>query len=215
MQNFELIIDTSRKGARLSLFHEECSFERFDLNAKSESLTNLLESLEKEAGISLDAIDKVLVLTGPGSFTGLRTGIAFSEGLCFSGKRKLYGISSLQAFSLFSAKKEKIVLFRARTDFWYLRLDGIENSAYNQTESFLPTAEVLNILKSISFEEAVVDSFVLENASLKNAISEKHSLILLDDNTSLKTFRTCFSFLKPVLTLEANYIQPSYAEQGH
>ena len=49
------------------------------------------------AGVALDDFQRIGVVTGPGSFTGIRIGIAFARGLALASKAKCVGISSLEA----------------------------------------------------------------------------------------------------------------------
>ncbi len=58
----------------------------------------LLELLES-CGVSIREIDAFAVATGPGSFTGLRIGIATIQGLAFVGQRPVAGVSALDAIA--------------------------------------------------------------------------------------------------------------------
>ena len=59
-------------------------------------LSDINESLE-EAGVSLQEVDLFACASGPGSFTGLRIGIATLKALAASLKRPCVGIPTLQA----------------------------------------------------------------------------------------------------------------------
>lgn len=50
-----------------------------------------------EKGLSLAGLDGVAIAIGPGSFTGLRVGLAAAKGLCWSLNIPLTGISSISA----------------------------------------------------------------------------------------------------------------------
>jgi tRNA threonylcarbamoyladenosine biosynthesis protein TsaB len=58
-----------------------------------------IAALLDEAGVALAAVDAFAVATGPGSFTGLRIGIATMQGLAFAAGRPLAGISALDALA--------------------------------------------------------------------------------------------------------------------
>lgn len=52
-----------------------------------------------EAGKRYDDVTAVCVLTGPGSFTGLRVGLSVAHGIAQSRDIPLYGVTVLEAFS--------------------------------------------------------------------------------------------------------------------
>jgi tRNA threonylcarbamoyladenosine biosynthesis protein TsaB len=56
-----------------------------------------LMTLLEGARISLSEIDVFAVATGPGSFTGLRVGIATMQGLAFAAAKPLIGVSAFEA----------------------------------------------------------------------------------------------------------------------
>lgn len=58
-----------------------------------------LMTLLDDAGIRLDEIDAHAVAIGPGSFTGLRIGIATMQGLAFAHDVPLVGISAFEALA--------------------------------------------------------------------------------------------------------------------
>ena len=60
-------------------------------------LPGALRDILDLSAIALEEIDAFAVATGPGSFTGLRIGIATMQGLAFGQRRPLIGISGLTA----------------------------------------------------------------------------------------------------------------------
>lgn len=58
-------------------------------------LHSFLKSVLDEAGVKIDNIGGVALAIGPGSFTGLRVGLAVAKGICWSLKLPLAGVSSL------------------------------------------------------------------------------------------------------------------------
>ena len=181
--------------------------EIVDPSGKGEVLSASLDSLLAKVGATLDDVKRVMVTVGPGSFSGLRTGVAFCQGLCFSGKRDLYGVTTLQALACFagSADDSVAVVIRARNGFWYLRL--------NNEESFIETEEVVTRLKASSVKTAVVDAAALADEALVAVFKDKGIATTLDTDKPLSMWSPLFETVKPSLIQEANYIQPSYFEK--
>jgi tRNA threonylcarbamoyladenosine biosynthesis protein TsaB len=63
------------------------------------SLPSLVRRVLAEAAVRLEELDGVAVSIGPGSFTGLRIGLAFAKGLAFAGGLPLVGVSTLEALA--------------------------------------------------------------------------------------------------------------------
>ena len=205
--NYNLIVDTSRKGISMALCADSVYEEIVDPSGKGEVLSASLDSLLAKVGATLDDVKRVMVTVGPGSFSGLRTGVAFCQGLCFSGKRDLYGVTTLQALACFagSADDSVAVVIRARNGFWYLRL--------NNEESFIETEEVVARLKESSVKTAVVDAAALADEVFSATFAEKNITTTLDTEKPLSMWSPLFKTVKPSLIQEANYIQPSYFEK--
>src|SRR5262245_42777777 len=63
----------------------------------------LLAALD-EAGLSLSGIDLFAIASGPGSFTGLRVGIATIQGLAFARRARVSAISALDALAQIASR---------------------------------------------------------------------------------------------------------------
>lgn len=61
----------------------------------AERLFAMIEAVTTEGGIGLDRIDRFAVTTGPGSFTGIRVGIAAVRGFALVTKTPALGFSTL------------------------------------------------------------------------------------------------------------------------
>jgi tRNA threonylcarbamoyladenosine biosynthesis protein TsaB len=57
-----------------------------------------------ETGLTLDAVDRFAVAAGPGSFTGLRVGIATMQGLAMASGRRIVPVSALEALARAAAE---------------------------------------------------------------------------------------------------------------
>ena len=94
-----------------------------------------------DAGIGFDVVERIGVTLGPGSFTGLRVGLAFALGLGEALDRPVVGVSALDALAASVASDGPVAaLIDARRDQVYARLfrDGAaegEAEALSLTEA--------------------------------------------------------------------------------
>ena len=77
-------------------------------NAHAEHLPGDLMSLLDRTAMRLGDVDAFAVATGPGSFTGLRIGIATMQGLAFAEGKPLIGISGFQALLRIAGAHERV-----------------------------------------------------------------------------------------------------------
>lgn len=94
----------------------------------AEALMPLIERVMGQAGGGYDALDRIAVTVGPGSFTGLRVGIAAARGLALATGRPAVGITTLSAFAapLIAADDTLpvVVVIDARHEHVYLQVFG-------------------------------------------------------------------------------------------
>lgn len=77
-------------------------------------LPSLLRDVLETANLALSQIDRIAVVTGPGSFTGVRIGIAFAKGLALATKADLVGVTTLEASLPEGQQGSAIVLLPAQ-----------------------------------------------------------------------------------------------------
>jgi tRNA threonylcarbamoyladenosine biosynthesis protein TsaB len=65
----------------------------------AEALMPLLQRVMNQAQMAFADIDRVAVTTGPGSFTGLRVGIAAARGIALAADKPAVGVSTLSAYA--------------------------------------------------------------------------------------------------------------------
>jgi tRNA threonylcarbamoyladenosine biosynthesis protein TsaB len=97
-----LAIDTTRLDGSVALVENGRVLDVRHSNpvkTQAERLPVDLLQLLKETGRALSQIDLFAVAAGPGSFTGLRIGIATMQGLAFVGKRRMVVVSALDAIA--------------------------------------------------------------------------------------------------------------------
>lgn len=72
----------------------------FDIGLQhSQRLFVEIEGICREAAVDVPELEAVAVTIGPGSFTGLRIGLAAAKGLCMTSNKALVGVSTLAALA--------------------------------------------------------------------------------------------------------------------
>jgi tRNA threonylcarbamoyladenosine biosynthesis protein TsaB len=97
-----LALDTTTSSGSCALTRDGlvvCEQVRETPSAHAEYLPGDLMSLLDRVGLALPAVDVFAIATGPGSFTGLRIGIATMQGLAFAERKPLIGVSAFDALA--------------------------------------------------------------------------------------------------------------------
>lgn len=97
-----LSLDSTALVSSVAVCDDEKLLASFTLNngnTHSETLLPMIESSLKLLKMSVDDIDLFACSAGPGSFTGVRIGVATIKGLAFGRGRPCAGISSLEALA--------------------------------------------------------------------------------------------------------------------
>ena len=86
------VLDTAA-GAIIA--HESQAMQR----GHAEALMPLVKRVMESAGSTFADLDRIAVTTGPGSFTGLRVGIAAARGLGLASGKPVVGLTTLAAYA--------------------------------------------------------------------------------------------------------------------
>jgi len=92
----------------------------------AEALMPLIARLMDASRMALRHIDRVAVTTGPGSFTGLRVGIAAARGIALATDKLAVGLSTLSAYAAphiaADATAQVVAAIDARHEYVYLQV---------------------------------------------------------------------------------------------
>ena len=95
-------IDTSGKTASVAVCTEDSVLAQTTVYTKlthSQVILPICKDVLKNAGMELSDVDGISVAMGPGSYTGLRIGIAAVKAMCFALNKKCLGVSTLEALA--------------------------------------------------------------------------------------------------------------------
>ena len=105
-----LNIDTATEIATISISENENVIESVtNSNQKDHAsfLQPAIKNLLQKADLSIDKLNAVAVTSGPGSYTGLRVGMATAKGLCYALNIPMITINTLQVMALSSINQVK------------------------------------------------------------------------------------------------------------
>lgn len=109
-----LAIDTSTKIGTVALYDKyKGVIAEIVLNSgnnHSENIMSSIDTLFKLSKRKIEEVDRVAVSTGPGSFTGIRIGVAVAKGLAYSLGKEIVGINELDLIAALSEESEKTII---------------------------------------------------------------------------------------------------------
>ena len=76
----------------------------------SVTLMPMIENMMRTAGLDVSQMDAVAVAAGPGSFTGIRIGVAAAKGLAFGLDKPVIGVSTLAAMAHNAAFADGLII---------------------------------------------------------------------------------------------------------
>ncbi len=97
-----LAIDTATKVCSVALCRDQEILAEYNISmgmTHSEGLLPQLEQLLQRTKITKEEIELIAVSMGPGSFTGLRIGLATAEAMAYTWKCPLHGVNTLRALA--------------------------------------------------------------------------------------------------------------------
>ena len=149
-----LCIDTSSSLCSAAILVENKLIEKIELDnglTHSESLMPIIKQLFDKSNLRLKDIDLLVTNIGPGSFTGIRIGVATVKAFSDSLNIPCIGINALEVLA-YNIKDDGLICstIDCKNDNCYFSLYNLENGNYNVIE--IPCAmtqkEVLDLLAS-------------------------------------------------------------------
>jgi tRNA threonylcarbamoyladenosine biosynthesis protein TsaB len=116
-----LALDTTTRAGSSALARDGVVLREQPSDPSREPASRLpgdLSTLVEREHVALAEIDVFAVATGPGSFTGLRVGIATMQGLAFALDRPLIGVSAFEALAVTAGSEEQDLSYELRVATW-------------------------------------------------------------------------------------------------
>ena len=163
-----LSVDTSSNVCGVSILENEkliCKLDAISINSHSETLMPMIDNALSKANLSLDDINLIVCDIGPGSFTGIRIGVATSKAFHDSKNIPLVGITSLETLA------RQISNNLSKNSFICSMIDCKNDNCYFAL--YQKTDEILDVLiepqaENIDIALSIVDSFIEDSEESGN-----------------------------------------------
>ncbi len=118
-----IAIDTSGESMTIVVCKNDKILTFFDEDCGVSHSVKLMEDTEKlliKAGLKLEDADFFAVVTGAGSFTGIRIGVATVKALCLAYKKPCLNITSFDTIAYNKEKGKVLAVIDAKHDGYYI-----------------------------------------------------------------------------------------------
>ena len=234
-QSLILAIETATIGGSVALTRDSevlASLRGDDKISHSNTLLKDIRAVLSDGGHSLNSVDVLAVATGPGSFTGLRIGIATVKGLAFTLKRPVVGIPTLEAIAHTAGACDRVVavlpagrgevfvqMFTVSTDNVTALDKATHISPTKMLEKYSPLDSVCWCGEGARLQKDNIRQFAEQNGKQFSGEGNNKSWTLLLDSpklaehvAALAARRIANSELQNAQDLRAIYVRPSDAE---
>lgn len=144
-----LFIDTSMANVSISIIKDNkiLSIIQEDIpNEHSKYATSYVKKVIDDAGIDANDIDNILVVNGPGSFTGVRIGVTIAKTYGYLIDKEIIPVSSLKSLAISSKYDGNVMsVISANRSNYYV---GIYDKDYNEIikEEFVSRDKLLELI---------------------------------------------------------------------
>lgn len=218
-----LAIDTATKIGSVALYEDKTGIiGEINLYVKvnhSNVIMKAVDSLFDLSGYTIKDVDKIAVTTGPGSFTGIRIGVAIAKGLAYSLKKPIIGINELDVLAETGEEREGLIvpLIDARKERIYYSQYKYENRKLVRKEEY-KDGELRDILEKLKGEKVVfIGDGTIVNQELIKEIMGEDNIVFSKVNSIPRAAMAAQMALHHeddnIYTLEPFYLNKSQAER--
>lgn len=210
--SYKLAIDTSTKFVYLGLSknnHEVCSLQNESENSHLEELPKLINVILNEHSIKIADLEKIVLGSGPGSFTGLRIAYSFVAGLKFNRELQIQTFSSLLAGGIQYASDNMLLINLIKTRRGAFLVNLFHNNKivfFDQLleeEALKKKIDQYATLHEVSEIVHVASQHVLSDYSYRQTLNLASGLLTLSNNFQSDDFAEFPNYILPVSAVKA------------
>lgn len=202
-----LFIDTSNQDVSIALLKDGKIINKIAKsipNEHSKYAVSYIDEVLKSSNISPKEVENIMVVNGPGSFTGVRIGLTIAKVYALLNDIKVTLISSLKCLAIGNNKNKYILsLINARNDNYYI---GFYDSNYNDVinEHFGNIEEVNDIINKYDDILVVSNNSDNDNVKVINELDIESIYNYYKDKDKVNPHMVLPNYLKLPQVLEKN-----------
>jgi tRNA threonylcarbamoyladenosine biosynthesis protein TsaB len=171
----------------VSLGEEVVAEERTGtMHGQAEALLLLLDRAMREAGQTAGALDFVVATVGPGSFTGIRVGLAAARGIALATGARLIGVTSFDAVGVpvdrndWPETRSLLVALESRREDFYVQFFGPHGDALHEPAAIMPFLLRDAVAETIGANPLLITGDAARRAAA--ALEQRPDTVVLEDS---------------------------------
>ncbi|MCI7241525.1 MAG: tRNA (adenosine(37)-N6)-threonylcarbamoyltransferase complex dimerization subunit type 1 TsaB [Bacilli bacterium] len=202
-----LFIDTSNQDVSIALLKDGKIINKITKsipNEHSKYAVSYIDEVLKKSEITPKEVQSIMVVNGPGSFTGVRIGLTIAKVYALLNDIKVTLISSLKCLAIGNNKNKYILsLINARNDNYYI---GFYDNNYNDVinEHFGNIEEVNDIINKYNDVLVVSNNSDIDNVKVINELDIESIYNYYKDSEKVNPHMVLPNYLKLPQVLEKN-----------
>ena len=154
-------IDTHNNLAKTILFKDGEILNKLevDSNSHSNNIMPMIDELLKTSKVNVRDIDEVIVVNGPGSFTGVRIGVTIAKTLAYTLNIPIKAISSLELLMI-SSDNDIVLATENDKNGYYIGI--FKNKKLDSDMFYLSNSEYVSYIEENHYEDNVVKDIELD-----------------------------------------------------
>ena len=217
-----LAIDTATKIGSVALYDDKIGvIGELNIYVKinhSAVIMSMIDNLFKMTKLTINDVDRIAITVGPGSFTGIRIGVAVAKGLCYGTEKSIVGINELDllANNIEGFQGEIVSLIDARKERVYYSI--YEKNSELKRVSDYKDGEIRELLENLKGKTPIFcgDGAIVYENIIKEILGEDTKIVTRANSIPRAAIAGQLSITRTednLYTLEPFYVNKSQAER--
>lgn len=172
---YTLFLDTHDKNVIVIIYKDGHVLEKKDIvsaNRHSQVTMPTIDEALKSTGIDINDINSIIVVNGPGSFTGERIAVTIAKTIAYCKKIPIRTIDSLTMMAVNDTRDIKYVALEDRNGAFVGELNAnnefIKDIVYMNMSSYLEYKKNNDVINNIDIDYELVYNYVVNNRECEN-----------------------------------------------